>query len=87
VQAIVLVGVLEQLDDVWRLNVCGATAAAVEMAAHGAGYAILIYLAYVDEEVTALSAAVIPLLNDFGNLRVMRSEASGAKEPKASRVA
>jgi hypothetical protein len=82
-----LVGVLEKLDYAWALKVCGATASTVEMTAHGAGYAILIYLADVHEEVTVLSAAVVPLLKNFGNLWVMSSEASGVREPKASGVA
>jgi len=47
------------------------------MAAHGAGQAVLIYLAYVYEEFTVLSAAVIPLLEDFGGLWEVGSEASG----------
>jgi hypothetical protein len=83
----VLVGILEKLDYAWALKVCGATASTVEVAAHGAGDAIFIYLADVHEEVTVLSAAVIPLLKNFGNLWVMSSEASRAKEPKASGVA
>jgi uncharacterized membrane protein len=82
-----LVGVLEKLDYAWALQVRGATARGVKMVAYGAGQAVLVYLTYVDEKVTVLSAAVIPFLKNFGNLWVMSSEASGVKEPKASGVA
>lgn len=84
-KTIVLVGVLEKLQYTWPLKVCGVTAD-VEIAAHGAGHAVLVYLAYVDEEVTVLSAAVIPLLEDFGGLWEVSSEASGVEEIEASRV-
>jgi len=57
-QAVVLIAILEKLDDARTLKVCGATAATVEVATHGAGHAVLINLAYVYEEVTVLSAAV-----------------------------
>ena len=83
--AIVDPGDIQQLDYAWALKVSGAAAGAVEIAAYGAGYAILIYLAYIDEEVTVLSAAVIQFFKHLSNLRVMGSEVSGAKEPKASR--
>ena len=81
------VGVIEELEDTRAFKVCGATASAVEMAAYGAGYTILINLAYVHEEVTVLGATVIPLFKQLSNLRIMGSEASGAKEPKACGVA
>ncbi|MCJ7828812.1 MAG: hypothetical protein MUP81_03610 [Dehalococcoidia bacterium] len=71
---------IEKLEDAWPLQVRGAAARGVKMVAYGAGQAVLIYLTYVDEKVTVLSAAVIPLFQNFGNLRVMCSEASGAEE-------
>ncbi|GEM_PF-3407629 len=86
-QAVVLIAVLEKLDDARTLKVCGATAAAVEVATHSAGNAVLINLAYVYEEVTVLSAAVEQFLEYFGGLREVRSEASCAEETEASRVA
>ena len=78
---------MEKLEDTWAFEVCGATASAVEMTAYGTRYAILIYLAYVHEEVTVLGTLVIPLFKYLGNLGVMGSEASGAKEPKGGGVA
>jgi uncharacterized membrane protein len=82
-----LVGVLEKLEDAWPLQVRGDAARGVKMVTYGAGHAVLVYLTYIDEEVTVLSAAVVPLLKNFGNLWVMSSEASGVREPKASGVA
>jgi len=86
-QAVVLAGGLEKLKDAWPLKVCRVTAAAIKMAAHGAGYAVLVNLAYVDEEVTVICATVIPLLKDFGGLWKVSSKASGAEETEASGVA
>ncbi|MBM4446401.1 MAG: hypothetical protein FJ023_03500 [Chloroflexi bacterium] len=86
-QTVVLAGVLEKLDYAWALKVCGAATLAVEIAAHGAGHAVFVYLAYVYEEVTVLSAAVIPLLKDFGGLWEVRPEAFGDEEAVASGVA
>lgn len=75
-RGIVFVGDLEKLGDAGAFKIRGATASALKMATHGAGDTILVYLAYVHEEVTGLGAAVIPLLKELGNLRVMGSEAS-----------
>jgi hypothetical protein len=82
----VLVGDLEKLDDAWPFKVPGATVPAFKMAAYGACDAILIYLAYVHEEVTVLGAAVIPVLKELGNLGVMGSQASGSEESKAAEI-
>jgi len=82
----VLVSDLEKLGDVWPLKVTGATALAFKMATHGAGNAILIYLAYVYEEVAVLGAAVIPVLKKLGNLGVMGFEASRPEKSKAAEI-
>jgi len=86
-QTVVLFGGLEKLKYAWPLKVCGVTAAAIKMAAHGAGNAVLVNLAYVDEEVTVICTTVIPLLKDFGGLWEVSSEASGAEETEACRIA
>ncbi|UCH51121.1 MAG: hypothetical protein JSV54_09050 [Chloroflexota bacterium] len=61
-QAIVLVAVLEKLQYTGPFKICGATAVAIEVAAYGAGHAVLVYLAYIYEEVTVLSTTVKPFL-------------------------
>jgi hypothetical protein len=78
--AIVYFGGIEKLQYARALYVCGDAAAGVKMVAHRAGYAVLVYLTYIYEEVTGLSAAVKPLFQNFSNLRVMCPEASGAKK-------
>ena len=78
--AVVHFGGIEKLEDAWPLQVRGAAARGIKMITYGAGHAVLVYLTYIDEKVAVLSAAVIPLFQNFGNLRVMCPEASGAKE-------
>lgn len=45
---------------------------------HGAGDAVLMNRAYVDEEGAVLGAAVIPVVKELGNPRKMGSQAPGA---------
>jgi hypothetical protein len=78
--AIVHFGGIEKLYDTWPLQVSRAAARGVEVVTYRASHAVLVYLTYIDEQVTGLSAAVKPLFQNFGNLRVMSSEASGAEE-------
>ena len=61
-KTVVLVSVLEKLKYTWPLELCGIAAAAVEVATHGAGHAVLVCFAYIYEEVAVLSAAVKPFL-------------------------
>jgi hypothetical protein len=82
--AIVHFGGIEKLEDARPLQVSGAAARGIEVVTYGAGQAVFVYLTYINEEVTVLSAAVIPLFQNFGNLRVMGSEASGAEENEIS---
>jgi hypothetical protein len=82
--AIVHFGGIEKLEDAWPLQVSGAAARRIKMITYGAGHAVLVYLTYIDEEVAVLSAAVKPLFQNFGNLRVMCPEASGTEEDEIS---
>jgi hypothetical protein len=82
--AVVHFGGIEKLEDAWPLQVRGAAARGIEVVTYRAGHAVLIYLTYINEEVAVLSAAVIPLFQNFGNLRVMCPEASGAEENEIS---
>jgi hypothetical protein len=77
---IVQFGGIEKLYDAWPFQVSGAAARGIEVVTYGAGHAVLVYLTYIDEEVAAFGAAVKPLFQNFGNLRVMGSKASGAEE-------
>jgi hypothetical protein len=84
--AIMHFGGIEKLKYARALYVCGDAARGVKMVAHGAGHAVLVYLTYIDEEITVLSTAVKPLFQNFGNLRVMCPEASGAEENEVGRL-
>jgi hypothetical protein len=78
--AIVHFGGIEELKYARPIQVSGAAARGIEVVTHRAGHAVLVYLTYIDEEVTGLSAAVKPLFQNFSNLRVMSPKASGAEE-------
>jgi hypothetical protein len=75
---------IEKLNYTWPLQVSGAAARGIEVVTYRAGHAVLIYLTYINEEVAVLSAAVKPLFQNFGNLRVMCPEASGTEEDEIS---
>jgi hypothetical protein len=78
--AIVHFGGVKKLEDAGPLQVSGAAARGVEVVTYRTGHAVLVYLTYIDEEVTGLSAAVVPLFQKFRDLRVMSSKAYGAEE-------
>jgi len=75
-----LVGGLEHIKDARTLEVGGAAATAIEIAADGAGDTVFVYLADVDEDFAVLGASVIPLLEEFLHARYMGTEASGPLE-------
>jgi hypothetical protein len=77
-------GGIEKFEDAGPFEVGGGTIARFEVAAYGAGYAVLVCLAYVYEQVAVFSAAVEPFFQDFSNLRVMCPEASGTQENEVS---
>jgi hypothetical protein len=74
--AIVHFGGVKELEDAGPLQVSGAAARGIEVVTYSAGHAVLVRLTYIDEEVTGLGAAVIPLFQKFRDLRVMCPEAS-----------
>jgi hypothetical protein len=71
---------IEELEDARSFEFGGGAVARVEAAANRAGNAILVCFAYVYEKVALLGAAVEPFFKDFGDLRIMRPEASRTQE-------
>ena len=72
-QAVVLTGAVQQCYDI-RSGFGRDTAAGIEVAADGAGDAVFVDLAYIDELVAILRCPVIPVLEQFGNFREVKAQ-------------